>query len=451
MGRRRHSQRAPELLICATAQRIGLSGNGIAAESFTISAREVSIGDVVVPTEDYLAALPPSLADEFTISSWQAITGAAFSSAMGRFGFGSTNALLAALNIDLGAWLPNPRLVTRGYRDFPRVRLPYMAKEILGVYDDYEEYVFVADGGQWENLGLVELLRRRCQTIICVDASGDTVGSFRTLLQAIDLAGTELGGKARIDVDLRELRAPAEALPKTAIASWPIVYADRAEPGRLLYAKAQVSADADLELQRFAKTDRKFPNYSTAKQNLKDGQFRALVSMGKQAGKRLADLYEGLHVRRAAAAPAVTTSVSPVHVVGFDHVVLNVADLERALSFYCDRLGLTGERVDEWRDGTAPFPSARVQRDHGDRLRRRAAHRGERGPPLPRHRADRLRRAEGQRSLRRRRGPGHALGCPRSRHLPLHPRPRRQHRRAPLLPRLTRTTNRRQQPSLYVR
>ncbi len=52
--------------------------------------------------------------------------------------------------------------------------------------------------------------------------------------------------------------------------------------------------------------------------------------------------------------------MAPVHVVGFDHVVLNVADLERSLSFYCDSLGLTGERVDEWRAGAAPFPSARV-------------------------------------------------------------------------------------------
>ena len=52
--------------------------------------------------------------------------------------------------------------------------------------------------------------------------------------------------------------------------------------------------------------------------------------------------------------------MTSVHVVGFDHVVLNVADVERTLSFYCDRLGLTGERVDEWRDGKAPFPSARV-------------------------------------------------------------------------------------------
>ena len=155
-----------------------------------------------------------------------------------------------------------------------------MANEILGVYDDYEEYVFVADGGQWENLGLVELLRRRAETIVCVDASGDSLGSFRTLFQAIDLAGTELGGQARIEMDLRDLRPLPEALPKAAVACWPIMYADREAPGRLLYAKAQISADAGLELQRFAKADRKFPNYSTARQNLKDTQFRACRVVG---------------------------------------------------------------------------------------------------------------------------------------------------------------------------
>ena len=121
------------------------------------------------------------------------------------------------MNIDLGAWLPNPRLVAQGYRGFPRVRLPYIAKEILGVYDEHgDEFVFVADGGQWENLGLVELLRRRCRTIICIDASGDTPGTFRTLLQAIDLAGTELAGEVHIDVDLSDLRPQTDALPKVA-------------------------------------------------------------------------------------------------------------------------------------------------------------------------------------------------------------------------------------------
>jgi catechol 2,3-dioxygenase-like lactoylglutathione lyase family enzyme len=50
----------------------------------------------------------------------------------------------------------------------------------------------------------------------------------------------------------------------------------------------------------------------------------------------------------------------PLRVVAFDHVVLNVADLERALAFYIGELGLQPARVDEWRRGEAPFPSARV-------------------------------------------------------------------------------------------
>ena len=50
----------------------------------------------------------------------------------------------------------------------------------------------------------------------------------------------------------------------------------------------------------------------------------------------------------------------PLRVVGFDHVVLNVADIERSLSFYLDQLGLAPVRVDEWRRAEVPFPSARV-------------------------------------------------------------------------------------------
>ncbi|MEV6377302.1 VOC family protein [Micromonospora musae] len=55
--------------------------------------------------------------------------------------------------------------------------------------------------------------------------------------------------------------------------------------------------------------------------------------------------------------------MSGVRVTGFDHLVLNVADVERSLEFYCGRLGLAPERVDEWRAGRVPFPSVRVSPD----------------------------------------------------------------------------------------
>jgi catechol 2,3-dioxygenase-like lactoylglutathione lyase family enzyme len=49
-----------------------------------------------------------------------------------------------------------------------------------------------------------------------------------------------------------------------------------------------------------------------------------------------------------------------VRVIAFDHLVLNVEDIERSLDFYCGPLGLEPVRVEEWRAGKAPFPSVRV-------------------------------------------------------------------------------------------
>src|SRR5262245_28867101 len=54
------------------------------------------------------------------------------------------------------------------------------------------------------------------------------------------------------------------------------------------------------------------------------------------------------------------TAQPAVQVVGLDHLVLNVADVERSLAFYCGELGLDGVRVDEWRRGEVPFASVRV-------------------------------------------------------------------------------------------
>jgi catechol 2,3-dioxygenase-like lactoylglutathione lyase family enzyme len=49
-----------------------------------------------------------------------------------------------------------------------------------------------------------------------------------------------------------------------------------------------------------------------------------------------------------------------VRVVALDHIVLNVADVERAVAWYVDELGLEPVRLEEFRRGEVFFPSARV-------------------------------------------------------------------------------------------
>ena len=49
-----------------------------------------------------------------------------------------------------------------------------------------------------------------------------------------------------------------------------------------------------------------------------------------------------------------------IKITELDHIVLNVGDIERSLSFYTGVLGLKGERVEEFKSGKVGFPSVRI-------------------------------------------------------------------------------------------
>lgn len=49
-----------------------------------------------------------------------------------------------------------------------------------------------------------------------------------------------------------------------------------------------------------------------------------------------------------------------VRAQGIDHVVLNVADVERSVAWYTECLGMTPLRLDEWRRGEVLFASVRI-------------------------------------------------------------------------------------------
>jgi catechol 2,3-dioxygenase-like lactoylglutathione lyase family enzyme len=49
-----------------------------------------------------------------------------------------------------------------------------------------------------------------------------------------------------------------------------------------------------------------------------------------------------------------------LRIAAMDHIVLNVSDVERSISFYTEVLGLEGERLEEFRRGDVGFPSVRI-------------------------------------------------------------------------------------------
>ena len=121
-------------------------------------------------------------APELSLGSVMAISGAAFSSNMGANTIKPLIATLAMLNIRLGYWLRNPRKLgaSAAWGAFSN----FYFLEMFGMLNEKRHSVYLSDGGHIENLGIYELLRRRCKVIIALDAECDgqmAFGSFNTL------------------------------------------------------------------------------------------------------------------------------------------------------------------------------------------------------------------------------------------------------------------------------
>ncbi|MGB0114216.1 MAG: hypothetical protein WBP59_13415 [Ilumatobacteraceae bacterium] len=284
------SSPGPELVLCGTSHSTRLQIGGLRALGFTFRPEGVTLHDGVsapwssYPSGSWWDGYPRG----WIVSRSMALTGAAFASAMGRQSFGSTNALLAAVNLRLGMWVPNPRFpewfVDRDTS--PRVHLGYFAKELLNRYHpDRDPFVYVADGGHRENLGLVEQLREQPSLSIVLDASGDRPGAFTTLKQAVELAGIELG--VEVDVDFGPIAPRPDDEPLDCVTTGLITYAD-GTTGRLINAKAQISDRTPVHIRQFAAAHPPFPDYSTGDQFLAAEEFDHLVELGEHLAERIA-------------------------------------------------------------------------------------------------------------------------------------------------------------------
>lgn len=193
----------PELVLCGAAEVSGptLAPPGHRAVTWTFTHDWVGGPEIgwcrATTMEDELAK--HGRVGDVSMFGAIAIAGAAFGSAMGRQSRGTLNSVFALSNARLGVWLPNPAQL-RGFDPdnhkswtYKRHTLTYLVREIFGRYAPDGRWILVADGGHYENLGLVELFRRRCTRIVCIDASGDASGAVTTVAEALRNAQLELG------------------------------------------------------------------------------------------------------------------------------------------------------------------------------------------------------------------------------------------------------------------
>ncbi len=285
----------PEVLICAcaTVSDYGSVPTGFNATSFVFSQRLVG-GPMVgaVPTSKYLAAL--GAGNAINLPEAVSIAGAAVAPEMGKMTRKPLRFFLTMANLRLGVWIINPRHIdpSNPGRRQPRIpRFPYLFREMMGSNHLDAPYLYVSDGGHYENLGLVEQLRRRCEWVFCIDAAGDSVTTFHTLGEAIALARAELGVDVRIMPETDMAPAPDEEQHPggpdhkpwvtKAYCCGTIHYPDRTEPGHLVYIKAGVPADGPWDVKNYAEEHTLFPTDPTSDQLFDAERVEAYRALGE--------------------------------------------------------------------------------------------------------------------------------------------------------------------------
>lgn len=125
--------------------------------------------------------------DGISIATTAAISGAAVSPNMGYSSSRLTALLLTLLNVRLGWWLGNPGAA--GVRTYTRAEplhsLLTVLSEAFGLTDDQNPYVYLSDGGHFENMGVYEMVLRRCRLIVATDAGADPKYQFSDIGNAV--------------------------------------------------------------------------------------------------------------------------------------------------------------------------------------------------------------------------------------------------------------------------
>jgi hypothetical protein len=221
---------------------------------------------------------------------------------MGRSTLKPLTFLMALMNIRLGYWLPNPRLLSPSYRTWSRHPLSillaqvgpsYLLREMAGWIGSRSRNINLTDGGHLDNLGLYELVRRRCKYIIVSDATADAEMSFSDLAHAIRLIQIDMGIKIDVRLDFL-VGAGEKRLSGVHCAIGTIHYTDD-ETGELLYIKSSVTGDENVYVSEYRARYALFPHETTLDQFFDEVQFETYRSLGMHVGERL---FEGHHDRR---------------------------------------------------------------------------------------------------------------------------------------------------------
>lgn len=156
--------------------------------------------------------------------------------------------------------------------------------EAFGRTSVYDRRLYITDGGHYDNLGLVEALRRRPREVIVLDASSDPEDTFRALGHAIATARMDLG--CEIDFDPTSMCRVAEARSAAAWGNGSYRFDDGAT-GVIRLAKVIMVNGLPWDVEAYSGQHPQFPRTSTGDQLYDEFDLEAYRVLGREVTKQL--------------------------------------------------------------------------------------------------------------------------------------------------------------------
>ncbi|MFM7164653.1 MAG: hypothetical protein ACKO3T_05360 [Planctomycetaceae bacterium] len=267
-----------------------------------------------IDTESY-QLLTQNRCEQLDLGNVIALSGAAVSPAL------NGNPLLAllmfTLNLRLGQWMPNPTLPKPPVRP----RFLYMLSTFFKVARK-RPYVFISDGGHVENLGLVQLLIRRCQIVVAVDSGHDPQHEFTDVANALriarvyhgirivqlteqtdapvqewDLEGIRFQRAEKSEASLLASALQMAGYPGTLLQTashfsaarilYPGQNEDDPKDGLLILVKPSITGDESMDILQYRSSSPAFPQEPTSELVFSPAQVESYRALGYHIGEQL--------------------------------------------------------------------------------------------------------------------------------------------------------------------
>ena len=197
--------------------------------------------------------------------------------------------IMTLLNVRLGYWIRNPnrshrlpetlsKLLSRPFWHL------YILREMFGWgMDENRCYLHLSDGGHFENLGLYELVRRRCRYIIVADAGADPNWTYGDLARACELIRADFC--THLVINTQPIHPDNDSHLSLQPCTLGKIYYEDGEESTILFLKTTVFPNLPEDIYGYKRTHPSFPDQTTSDQFFDEAQFEAYRELGYGVGR----------------------------------------------------------------------------------------------------------------------------------------------------------------------